>query len=455
MGYSVFDWEVKMNKNLICKISTETKTNKSRIIYLFLIVLINSSLIIFPQSHRFQQPILTNGDLMAGNSITFRNNEKGLTVEPLLIDSIITNSITGGMLKNLFQYNVDNKMTEWLILDNTGNGWNNSIKNVYSYDFENKLLLEVSLGWNMSQWDSLTQIKYFYFQGNVLQYIFQDYTVNGWENASRANYEYDTVGNVKKIISETWINNDWQNSNQASYFYRFQNLTDSILFQTWDGNTWQNYSKCTFFYSVNLLDADSIIIKIWTGSNWLNYMKRLPTYDLNHNQIEIVDQTWSSNNWENSNQFLYSYNQYNYIETAYCKIWQNHQWVDGDGDIFFSNPDGFKVDFFSNRIFAYYSIANNVEENKSPFPGGYYLYQNYPNPFNSSSIIKYSIPKTSQVTLKIFNILGKEIATLVNEEKPAGSYTVNFDGSNLPTGVYIYRITTGNYSAAKKLILLK
>jgi hypothetical protein len=57
--------------------------------------------------------------------------------------------------------------------------------------------------------------------------------------------------------------------------------------------------------------------------------------------------------------------------------------------------------------------------------------------------------------LKVYDILGNEIATLVNEEKTAGNYSVNFDGSNLPSGVYIYRLTAGNYSAAKKLILLK
>ncbi len=431
----------------------------SKFTYLLISIFIFFSLNIFSQTGWGNRFNINSRNLFFSNPKILNANEAGFNVE-LLIDSIITNSITGGMLKNLFQYNVDNKMKEWLILDNTGNGWNNSIKNVYSYDFENKLLLEVSLGWNMSQWDSLTQIKYFYFQGNVLQYIFQDYTVNGWENASRANYEYDTVGNVKKIISETWINNDWQNSHQASYFYRYQNLMDSILFQTWDGNTWQNYSKSTFFYSVNPLDADSIIIKSWTGSNWLNYLKRLPTYDLNHNQIEIVDQTWSSNNWENSNQFLYSYNQYNYMETAYCKIWQNHQWVDGDGDIFFENPDGFKVSFFSNSIFAYYSIATNIEENKTPFPDEYYLYQNYPNPFNPVTTIRYSIPSVGTsfmkfVQLKVYDVIGNEVTTLVNEQKPAGNYIVKFDGSRLSSGVYIYRLTVENYSAARKLVLLK
>jgi hypothetical protein len=88
------------------------------------------------------------------------------------------------------------------------------------------------------------------------------------------------------------------------------------------------------------------------------------------------------------------------------------------------------------------------------------LKQNYPNPFNPVTTIKYSIPNVGTsfmkfVQLKVYNTLGEEVETLVNEEKPAGSYTVKFDASNLPSGVYIYRLTAGNYSAVKKLVLLK
>ena len=88
-------------------------------------------------------------------------------------------------------------------------------------------------------------------------------------------------------------------------------------------------------------------------------------------------------------------------------------------------------------------------------PSIYSLSQNYPNPFNPTTKIKYSIPNSGIVTLKVFNVLGKEVATLVNEEKPAGSYEVEFNGNELPTGIYFYQLKTGNYSETKKMILLK
>ena len=81
--------------------------------------------------------------------------------------------------------------------------------------------------------------------------------------------------------------------------------------------------------------------------------------------------------------------------------------------------------------------------------------QNYPNPFNPSTKMNFSIPQSENVMLKIYDVLGRQITTLVNEEKPAGNYTVEFDGSNLPSGVYFYQIHAGDFIETKKMLLLK
>ncbi len=88
-------------------------------------------------------------------------------------------------------------------------------------------------------------------------------------------------------------------------------------------------------------------------------------------------------------------------------------------------------------------------------PTDYKLYQNYPNPFNPSTRISYSIPKASFVTLKVFDTLGKEITTLVNEQKSTGYYKIDFDASSLSNGIYFYTLQTGEYSETKRMILLK
>jgi hypothetical protein len=88
-------------------------------------------------------------------------------------------------------------------------------------------------------------------------------------------------------------------------------------------------------------------------------------------------------------------------------------------------------------------------------PREFSLSQNFPNPFNPATIIKFSIAKKSYVSLKIFDVLGNEVGNLVNEIKPAGNYDIKFNGEQLSSGVYFYRLETTDFVQTKKMILLK
>jgi hypothetical protein len=88
-------------------------------------------------------------------------------------------------------------------------------------------------------------------------------------------------------------------------------------------------------------------------------------------------------------------------------------------------------------------------------PGDFTLEQNYPNPFNGVSQIGFRIPEAAAVKLKVFDLLGREVAVLVNEHKPAGSYQVRFEAGNLSSGVYVYKLTAGSMALTRKLVLMK
>jgi hypothetical protein len=130
-------------------------------------------------------------------------------------------------------------------------------------------------------------------------------------------------------------------------------------------------------------------------------------------------------------------------------------WAVGDGGVIMKTTDG---------------GTTYVEPNIESLPESYALYQNYPNPFNPTTKIKFEIPALSfplaqqiseassvgnPVILKVFDIAGREVATLVNEKLQPGFYEVTFDGSNLPSGVYFYRLTAGSFKDTKKLVLQK
>jgi hypothetical protein len=100
------------------------------------------------------------------------------------------------------------------------------------------------------------------------------------------------------------------------------------------------------------------------------------------------------------------------------------------------------------------------QEKRYSTPTDYALRQNYPNPFNPATQIRYDVPKPSRVRIDVFNVLGQKIRTLVDEQKPAGSHTVLWDGRMdngdlAASGVYTYRMTTGDFTQSKKLLLMR
>jgi photosystem II stability/assembly factor-like uncharacterized protein len=133
-------------------------------------------------------------------------------------------------------------------------------------------------------------------------------------------------------------------------------------------------------------------------------------------------------------------------------------------DLIFSNEDNGWLLGRSNLINCNIYRTNNggqggivsVENNsENHFANDFILEQNYPNPFNPSTKVKYTIPELSIVLIKVYGVLGNEITTLVNEEKPAGNYEVEFNAIGLPSGIYFYQLKVGEFFQTKKMVYLK
>jgi hypothetical protein len=146
----------------------------------------------------------------------------------------------------------------------------------------------------------------------------------------------------------------------------------------------------------------------WDGTNWENDWKNTYDFDGYNNMIEMIEQDWYGvgSNWVNLIKIVYSY-----IPTGIEQL-----------------TAGIKK----------YSLSNN-----------------YPNPFNPVTTISYQIPELSFVKLKVYDVLGNEVATLVNEENPSGSYEIEFNATGLPSGIYFYRLQAGSFVETKKMILMK
>ncbi|MDH3269462.1 MAG: T9SS type A sorting domain-containing protein [Ignavibacteria bacterium] len=125
------------------------------------------------------------------------------------------------------------------------------------------------------------------------------------------------------------------------------------------------------------------------------------------------------------------------------------------GHVLACNSGGILFTGTETGVYRTIESTTDINEYEEVIPSEFALYQNYPNPFNPSTTIKYQLPQSGKVTLKVYDILGEEIRTLVNEGKAAGNYEVNFDASVLKSGVYFYSLQTESFRDTKKMILIK
>jgi hypothetical protein len=206
-------------------------------------------------------------------------------------------------------------------------------------------------------------------------------------------------------------------------------------YQEWNG------SSCDDNYRYNYTYDGSHIISTtqqsWNGSQWVNTQRYIYTWD-NDLQLGYLSQTWNGSGWDDSYQGGYSYDENNNRTVESFQLWNE------------------TYNYWENyyRYLYGYILITDVED-ESVTASDFNLSQNYPNPFNPTTNFEFRIADFEFVSLKVYDVLGNEMAILVNEDKPAGTYQITFDASELSSGVYFYKLQTGTFVETKKMILLR
>jgi hypothetical protein len=161
-----------------------------------------------------------------------------------------------------------------------------------------------------------------------------------------------------------------------------------------------------------------------------------------------------------------TYNDSLYVAIDLVGVQQAAGWVeyDGsglDGTVHANVPAALRIHndaqglSLEGELLSKFGVASRPSDVSASIPERYALYQNYPNPFNPTTEIHFDLPEAARVELKVFNTLGQLVTTLVNDVRPAGSYRVSWDGKEVAAGMYIYQLKSGNFSDAKKMVLIK
>lgn len=145
------------------------------------------------------------------------------------------------------------------------------------------------------------------------------------------------------------------------------------------------------------------------------------------------------------------------INKKYSKgFGQIYYWEEADGPpMGFSRTDTLKGCVINGVLYGDTAVPNGIIKLGGTVPEQFQLRQNYPNPFNPSTNIVFDVPKKSFINVVIYDILGREVVSLINEELTAGKYSVTWDASNYPSGLYFYRLTANDFTGTRKMILLK
>ncbi len=263
------------------------------------------------------------------------------------------------------------------------------------------------------------------------------------------------IENMRPIIIEPDQSNNYMFS-----ITKFSHLGDNAYaFLSADGRLWiAEYENDGIKHKLNLVishewfNLDNIqlignnLFKSEAGKIYSQQINSID-YSISEEEIFIEKVNFTHNNGFNSNFFsfirndslmIYSLKEKSFINSFYLSG------IDYRGKVLIDSP----------YVYVHQTLTvTDVEDDN--IKNEFYLEQNYPNPFNPTTSIRYQVASIKRVTLKVYDILGREIVTLLNEVKHPGNYEVKFDASELPSGVYLYRLEAGSFSSVKKLMLLR
>lgn len=352
------------------------------------------------------------------------NNDMRLTNDPAASDNphvsvsgtfvhVVWNDNRDGNLEIYYKHSTDNGAT-WSVDNRLTNDQAISINPKISSDSSS-----INIVWSDARYGAAYEIMY------------KRSTDNGYTWESDVRLTNDIYFSNLPIIAVNGLSVHvvWNDAGPGSELYYRRSINagvtwDSITRLTFDGFASSHYPRLAIDYSN--------IHLVWRDSRDGEY------------EIFYKHSSDNGNSWGNDVRLtydpFYSFNpDITLIDSTVHVVWYDTR--DGNNEIYYKrNPTGNLV---------------KITKINSEIPENYSLFQNYPNPFNPSTLIRYSIIQNEKVSLKVYNILGSEVATLINEHQNAGTYEVEWDASNYSSGVYFYKLHTAKFIETKKMVLTR
>ncbi|MFO7524829.1 MAG: T9SS type A sorting domain-containing protein [Ignavibacteriaceae bacterium] len=352
--------------------------------------------------------------------------------------------------------------------------WTDESKNIYHYDNQGRysevyyLLPDGSGGFI-----DFTREVYSYESNPIKEFIETQQNNNGtWENLSFTEALYLDEERVQEITNSGWNGTEYQFNDKQKFTYSNGLLTENLNL-LWTGSAWVNTSKQTYAYNAEDKITETVSLSFnTTTQGWENVFRLANTYFGNDSLLTLM-QSGNVNAWENLAKIMNTFRADGKLSSAVSYEWETAEWLPlAKGDYEYDANNNLKLyiesvfeenewSVFGRAIYGFIPANTTVVDDDILTTTDFKLYDNYPNPFNPSTVISWQSSVSSHQTLKIYDVLGNEVAVLVDEFRSAGNHSVEFNAVNLSSGVYIYTITSKsadgkhNFSDVKKMMLVK
>jgi hypothetical protein len=425
----------------------------------------------------------------------FTYNSNGFVTSYTKKEMSLDSNVFVNKTKELYEYNSNNQPTlqltqYWYTFLNN---WSDFSRSVWTYNSESKvtkIVYEVAAN---NTWQTYTEYTYTYNNSGKVSNLLMKYfnpNINMLENKYDIYYYYDGNGYLQSTWWKQWINGNWENYILQSYIHNNKGLLTFDNYAEWVNNAWRYSLRNTYTYNQNdkilthLMESfdpnvndympfeytlygyvnDLLIEKVVQEyyrptSSWVNKNRTVYTRNNNGDILTNVVEYWQDNGsyWLPFSKVEYTYDSYGNATMGTAYEYNNNSWAttlnNYEMNLVYDNSQLSYSDYAHKIVIEYEQITDVKDDINNNLT--FKLEQNYPNPFNPATTINFTLPQSGLVTLKVYDILGNEVATLVNKEMNAGSNSIIWNAANLSSGVYFYTLNQNNYSITKKMLLLK
>lgn len=434
----------------------------------------------------------------------------GETVTELTFQQLSSSGVWRDTARATPDYDDSDRLTLCTFEEKQNDGFTNSFRIDIQYDASGRIDTRLFEAWDSetSDWVNALRSTFEYDDsGNDTLKVVETWNPEAgtWFNTQRVEHEYDSDNRVTQTLRETWNfqSQSWENDTRIQFSYSSD--TQEEIEETWDGNSWIKDERRTTTLNSNGLPSGTLT-EDWTGSTWVDAEQSentYTTYDGMQKLERVVTETWnaSTDEWENATRDRFSYDDVIPVELARFEAqrdgaatvllswqtasetnnsgfavqrqvasttgnWTTLHFAEGAGTT--SDPQSYR---FTDRDLPYEAetvryrlkqvdldgtthFSNEVEVRLGT-PEQLALQAPFPNPVRNEATVRYELPEATEVHLALYDVLGRRVATAVDERKDAGPWQVRVRTQHLPSGTYVLRLQASEQTRTQQLTIVK